>query len=249
MFDFKNKKALVTGGLRGIGRAVVLMLAEGGADIAVIDIGGEELEKNLRDELSKFDVQLIVKRADVSNSREVKTAIEEIIQEFNGQLDILINNAGITRDNLLLRMSEDEWDKVIAVNLKGVFNCTQACLKTMIRQKNGVIVNVASIVGLKGNAGQTNYSASKAGVIGFTKSLAKEVGSRGIRVNAVAPGFIETEMTRSLPNEIREKVLPLIPLGRFGQAEEVASVIVWLASDFSSYLTGEVISIDGGLML
>lgn len=249
MFNFKNKKALVTGGLRGIGRAVVLMLAEGGADIAIIDIGGEDLEKSLKEELKKLNSRLIVKRADVSDSQQVKTAVEEILQEFSGQLDILINNAGITRDNLLLRMSEDEWDKVIAVNLKGVFNCSQACLKTMIKQRSGVIVNVASIVGLKGNAGQTNYSASKAGVVGFTKSLAKEVGSRGIRVNAVAPGFIETEMTRALPPEVKEKVLPLIPLGRFGQAEEVASVIVWLASDFSSYLTGEVISIDGGLML
>lgn len=249
MFDFKNKKALVTGGLRGIGRAVALMLAEGGADVAVIDIGGEDLENSLRDELSKFNSRLIVKRADVSDSQQVRTAVEEILQELSGQLDILINNAGITRDSLLLRMSEEDWDKVIAVNLKGVFNCAQACLKTMVKQRSGVIVNVASIVGLKGNAGQTNYSASKAGVVGFTKSLAKEVGSRGVRVNAVAPGFIETEMTRSLPEEVKEKVLPLIPLGRFGQADEVASVIIWLASDYSSYLTGEVISIDGGLML
>ncbi len=249
MFNFKDKKALVTGGLRGIGRAITLMLAEGKADIAIIDIGGEDLEESLREELSKFKSRLLVKRADVSNNQQVKTAVDEILQEFNGQLDILVNNAGITRDNLLLRMSEDEWDKVIAVNLKGVFNCTQACLRTMVKQKSGVIVNVASIVGIKGNAGQTNYSASKAGVVGFTKSLAKEVGSRGIRVNAVAPGFIETDMTRSLPDEVRSKVLPLIPLGRFGQVEEVASVVVWLASDFSSYLTGEVISIDGGLML
>lgn len=249
MFDFKNKKALVTGGLRGIGRAIVTMLAEGGADLAIIDIGGEELEESLRNEVSGFNARLAVKRADVSNYEQVKQTVREVIEDFSGQLDILINNAGITRDNLLLRMSEEEWDRVIAVNLKGVFNCTQACLKTMLKQRSGAIVNVASIVGLKGNAGQTNYAASKAGVVAFTKSLAKEVGGRGIRVNAVAPGFIETDMTRALPTEVREKVLPLIPLGRFGRAEEVASVVVWLASDFSSYLTGEVISIDGGLML
>ncbi len=249
MFDFKDKKALVTGGLRGIGRAIVLLLAQGGADVAIIDIGGEDLEESLRKELESFNTHLVVRRADVSNYEEVKKAVEEILSEFSGKLDILVNNAGITRDNLLLRMSEEEWDKVIAVNLKGVFNCTQACLKTMLRQRSGAIVNVASIVGLKGNAGQTNYSASKAGVIGFTKSLAKEVGGRNIRVNAVAPGFIETDMTRALPPEVREKVLPLIPLGRFGQPEEVAQVVVWLASDLSSYLTGEVISIDGGLML
>lgn len=246
----EGKVALITGSSRGIGAATALKLAEKGADIIInYPFAAEEGNAaEIRDKIVKLGREVLLVEADISILAEAERMIEEALTKF-GKIDILVNNAGITRDNLLLRMKEEEWDAVINVNLKGVFNCTKAVLRSMLKQKTGKIINVASVVGVMGNAGQTNYSASKAGVIGFTKSLAKEVASRGITANAVAPGFIESQMTEVLPEDVKEKMLSAIPLNRFGKPEEVANVICFLASAEADYINGQVINIDGGMLM
>ncbi len=248
MNNLKGKVAVVTGGARGIGAAIARKLAKEGADIVINDIAAGEAGDQLVAELKAAGVGAIFIAADISKSAEAKRLVEEAIAQM-GKIDILVNNAGITRDNLIMRMSEEEWDAVIAVNLKGTFNCLQAVARPMLKQRSGAIVNLASVVGVAGNPGQANYSASKAGVIGLTKTAAKELASRGIRVNAVAPGFIETDMTRSLPEEYTGKLKELIPLGVFGSPENVADVVAFLAGDDAAYVTGEVVKIDGGLFI
>ncbi len=248
MNNLKGKVAVVTGGARGIGAAIARKLAKEGADIVINDIAAGEAGDQLVAELKAVGVRAIFIAADISKSAEAKRLVEEAIAQM-GKIDILVNNAGITRDNLIMRMSEEEWDAVIAVNLKGTFNCLQAVARPMLKQRSGAIVNLASVVGVAGNPGQANYSASKAGVIGLTKTAAKELASRGIRVNAVAPGFIETDMTRSLPEEYTGKLKELIPLGVFGSPENVADVVAFLAGNDAAYVTGEVVKIDGGLFI
>lgn len=248
MVDLSGKAALVTGGSRGIGQAICLKLASCGADIAVNDICGEDDAKEVLDAIKQLGRKSLFLHADVSKAAEVKEMIAKAIAEM-GKLDVLVNNAGITRDNLILRMSEEEWDSVLAINLKGTFNCIQAAARPMMLARQGVMINIASVVGIHGNAGQANYSASKAGVIGLTKTVARELASRGIRVNAIAPGFIETAMTQKLSPEIREAIVKQVPLGRFGMSDDVAGLVAFLASDASSYLTGQVIEIDGGLFM
>ena len=246
----EGKVALRTGSSRGIGAATALKMAEEGADIIINYPFAAEKENaaEVRDKIIKMGRQALIVEADISVLAEAERMIEEALEKF-GKIDILVNNAGITRDNLLLRMKEEDWDAVINVNLKGVFNCTKAVLRSMMKQRAGKIINVASVVGIMGNAGQTNYSASKAGVIGFTKSLAKEVASRGITANAIAPGFIESQMTEVLPEDVKEKMLAAIPLNRFGKPEEVANVVCFLASAEADYINGQVINIDGGMVM
>jgi 3-oxoacyl-[acyl-carrier protein] reductase len=243
----ENKVALVTGGTRGIGAAICFKLAESGADI-VFNGTREEIAGKTINEVKKLGREVLFVKADVTKREDVVKLVDSAIKKF-GKIDILVNNAGITRDALLLRMSEEEWDRVIAVNLKGVFNCSQVVVKYMVKARSGVIINVSSVVGLVGNAGQSNYAASKAGLIGFTKSLAKELASRGIRVNAVAPGFINTEMTAKLSEKIREVIRKKIPLGFFGDPIDVAAAVKFLASDEARYITGQVLVIDGGLFM
>jgi 3-oxoacyl-[acyl-carrier protein] reductase len=242
-----GKVALITGGARGIGREIALLFAKHGANIAICDVNPEQSELTAK-EIRDLGRECIAFKADVTSLTDVQTMTDKILDKL-GKLDILINNAGITKDNLLLRMSEDDWDKVIAVNLKGCFVCTKVVSKVMLKQRFGKIVNVASIIGIMGNMGQANYAASKGGVIAFTKSVAKELAPRGIRVNAVAPGFIKTDMTAKLPEEIQKKMLSVIPLGRFGEAKDVAELSLFLSSESSSYLTGQVIQIDGGMLM
>lgn len=242
----KDKVAVVTGGGRGIGKAIALKLARHGAELVVNDMAAPEDVAGTLAEIEAAGVRAHYVRADVSKPDEAKRLIEEAVA-VTGRIDILVNNAGITRDNLIIRMTEEQWDQVISVNLKGTFNCLQAVSRHMIRQRAGAIVNLSSVVGVNGNAGQANYSASKAGVIGLTKSAARELAGKGVRVNAVAPGFIDTEMTQALPEEYREKLKSMIPLGFFGSPDNVADVVVFLAGDESAYVTGEVVKIDGGL--
>jgi 3-oxoacyl-[acyl-carrier protein] reductase len=248
MNNLKGKVAVVTGGGRGIGAAIARKLAGEGADIVVNDIAAGEAGDQLIADLRAGGNKAVFIAADISKAADAKRLIEESITGM-GRIDILVNNAGITRDNLIMRMSEEEWDSVIAVNLKGTFNCIQAVTRPMLKQRSGAIVNLASVVGLAGNPGQANYSASKAGVIGLTKTAAKELASRGIRVNAVAPGFIETDMTKKLPEEYSAKLKEAIPLGIFGKPENVADVVAFLAGDDAAYVTGEIIKIDGGLFI
>ncbi|MFN3966229.1 MAG: 3-oxoacyl-[acyl-carrier-protein] reductase [Endomicrobiia bacterium] len=243
-----EKVAIVTGGAQGIGKAIAAALAQEGANIVISDID-ENIAKATADEISKIaGVQTIAVKTDVSNFSDVENLVKITLDKFQ-KIDILINNAGITKDNLILRMTEQEWDDVLAVNLKGVFNCTKAVSKVMIKQRQGRIVNIASVVGLMGNAGQVNYSASKGGVIAFTKSCARELAGRNILVNAVAPGFIKTRMTDALSEEQKKKLTELIPLNRLGEPEDVAKVVVFLCSDDSSYITGQVISVNGGMYM
>lgn len=245
----KGKVALITGSVRGIGKAISLCFAKAGADVVInYTSDTSELEaKKLVEEISQIGVKVIAIKADISKSGEAKNLIAEAIKTF-GKLDILVNNAGITKDMLLLRMSEQEFDKVIEVNLKGTFNCTKEASRAMMKA-GGSIINMTSVVGLSGNAGQSNYAASKAGVIGFTKSVAKEFAGKKLRVNAIAPGFIETDMTHVLADRVKEDVMRNIPMKRFGMSDEVAKVALFLASDLSSYVTGEVIRVDGGMAM
>lgn len=243
----EGKVALVTGGTRGIGKAIVLKLASEGASIAFTGQRDSDQMRATESEISALGVKC---KAYISNAADFKLTqdlVSEIHKEF-GKIDILVNNAGITRDGLLMRMSEEQWDDVINVNLKSTFNFTKAVVPIMARQRQGSIVNISSIVGLNGNPGQANYSASKAGIIGLTKSVAKEMGARNIRVNAVAPGFIATEMTDALPQEVKDEYAKRISLRRLGQGEDIANVVLFLASDLAAYVTGEVITADGGMM-
>ncbi|AIY86645.1 MULTISPECIES: 3-oxoacyl-[acyl-carrier-protein] reductase [unclassified Thermotoga] len=243
----EGKVCLITGAGSGIGKATTLLFAQEGATVIAGDISKENLDSLVKEAEGlpgKVDPYVL----NVTDRDQIKEVVEKVVQKY-GRIDVLVNNAGITKDALLVRMKEEDWDAVINVNLKGVFNVTQMVVPYMIKQRNGSIVNVSSVVGIYGNPGQTNYAASKAGVIGMTKTWAKELAGRNIRVNAVAPGFIETPMTEKLPEKAREAALSRIPLGRFGKPEEVAQVILFLASDESSYVTGQVIGIDGGLVI
>lgn len=243
----ENKVALITGAARGIGKAIALTLAGEGADIAVSDVNLEGAESTAK-EIESLGRQTLISKADVSKIKEVNEMVDKILDKF-GRIDILINNAGITADSLLIRMKEADWDKVIEINLKGAFSCLKAVAKPMMKARSGKIVNMASVIGLIGNVGQANYAASKAGIIGLTKSLARELAPRGINVNAVAPGFIKTPMTERLSAEIKEEMCKRIPLNRFGAPEDVAKVVLFLVSDSSAYVTGQVINIDGGMVM
>ncbi|MFH2138973.1 MAG: 3-oxoacyl-[acyl-carrier-protein] reductase [Candidatus Omnitrophota bacterium] len=243
----KDKVAVITGGASGIGKEIALMLAKEGANCVICDVNEDAL-KSSAEEIEALGVKSLPIVLDVSNLEQCDVMVNKVIDKFQ-KIDILINNAGITRDGLLLRMSEKDWDAVIAVNLKGTFNCTKAAVKRMIKQRYGRIVNIASIIGLMGNAGQSNYAASKAGIIGFTKSVAREVASRNVTVNAIAPGFIDTKMTQVLPDEVKEAMLKQIPMARFGNTDDVSKLVLFLASDDSSYITGQVVSINGGMLM
>ena len=242
-----GKVALVTGAGRGIGKAIALAFARQGADVAVSDIDGPAAE-SAAGEIRALGRRAIAAVGNVADPEESKRMIDQAVAEL-GRLDILVNNAGIRRDKLLLGMADADWDAVLAVNLKGVFNCTRAALRPMGKQRFGRIINIASIVGITGNKGQANYAASKAGVIALTKSVAKEMASRNITANAIAPGFIETDMTETLPDEYKAALLAQIPMGRMGRADEVANVAVFLASDLANYVTGHVIQVDGGMAM
>ncbi len=244
----KGKMAVVTGGYRGIGKAIALKLASMGANVVINDIGAPETATDTVSELKAFGVEAEAVSANVTVEEEVNGMIAKVIEKY-GKIDILINNAGITRDGLLMKMKETDWQSVLDVNLKGVFLCTKAVVRPMMQQKGGSIVNITSVVGITGNAGQANYSASKAGVIGFTKSIAKEIGSKGVRVNAVAPGFINTKMTEALPEEVKKAYMANIPLKRYGEPEEIAEVVAFLCEDRSRYMTGQVLKVDGGMAL
>ena len=242
----ENRTALITGAARGIGRSIALEFAKQGANIAFTDLNYDDNCKSLEKELSEIGIKGKAYASDASSFNDAEKLISEVLNDF-GNVDILVNNAGIERDRLLMRMTEEDWDLVLKVNLKSVFNLTKAIQRSMLKQRSGSIINMASVVGVNGNAGQSNYSASKAGILGFTKSIAKELGSRNIRCNAIAPGFIETEMTAKLPEDIKTDWIKTIPLRRAGKPEDVAKIAVFLASDLSDYVTGQVISICGGL--
>ncbi len=243
----QNKVALVTGASRGIGRAIALRFAQEGANVAFTYLSSVEKGQALEAELQALGINAKGYRSDASDFKQAEELITQVLADF-GRVDVLINNAGITKDGLLMRMSEEQWDTVIQVNLKSVFNLTKAAIKPMMKAKAGSIINLTSVVGLRGNAGQANYAASKAGIIGFTKSVALELGSRNIRSNAIAPGFIETEMTGELNAAATEEWTKSIPLKRGGQPEEVADACIFLASDLSRYITGQVLQVDGGLL-
>ncbi|MCM8796186.1 MAG: 3-oxoacyl-[acyl-carrier-protein] reductase [Candidatus Omnitrophica bacterium] len=243
----KDKVAIVTGGGRGIGRAIALMFAREGADIAIWDVNLEDAKE------TAIQIEVLGRNAlalcvDVTNFENIQEGLNKVLDKFK-KVDILVNNAGITRDNLLLRMSEEEWDAVLNVNLKGAFNCIKAVSRQMIKQRQGKIINIASIIGLIGNPGQANYAASKAGIIALTKTVAKELASRNIYVNAVAPGFIQTEMTARLPEQLKEKMRQTISLNKFGSPEDVAGVCLFLAGEESNYITGQTIVVDGGMLM
>ncbi|MDD5561884.1 MAG: 3-oxoacyl-[acyl-carrier-protein] reductase [Candidatus Omnitrophica bacterium] len=243
----KDKVALVTGGARGIGQAIAMTFAREGADIVVADVNLEIAQKTSL-EIEGLGRKALALDMDVTNYEKVEEGINKILDKM-GKVDILVNNAGITKDNLLLRMSQADWDAVINVNLKGTFNCIKAVSRPMIKQRSGRIISIASIIGLMGNPGQANYAASKAGIIALTKTVAKELASRNINANAVAPGFIQTEMTAKLPEDIKKKMLEAIPLAKLGTPQDVANTCLFLASDESSYITGQVITIDGGMVM
>lgn len=243
-----TKSALVTGASRGIGRSIALQLAEVGYNVAVNYAGSKEKAEAVVEEIKAKGVDSFAIQANVADADEVKAMIKEVVSQF-GSLDVLVNNAGITRDNLLMRMKEQEWDDVIDTNLKGVFNCIQKATPQMLRQRSGAIINLSSVVGAVGNPGQANYVATKAGVIGLTKSAARELASRGITVNAVAPGFIVSDMTDALSDELKEQMLTQIPLARFGQDTDIANTVAFLASDKAKYITGQTIHVNGGMYM
>ena len=242
-----GKVALVTGGAQGIGKAVALLLARNGADIVVSDINFEKAEETAK-EVQALGRKALATKVDVATFGDVEKMVEAILTQF-GKVDILVNNAGIARDKLILRMTEEDWDAVLNINLKGTFNCTKAVVRHMSKQKSGKIVNIASVVGEMGNAGQGNYAASKAGVIGFTKTIAREFAQRGINVNAIAPGYIETPMTDALPDKVKEELKRLIPLDRLGKPEDVAEAVLFLVSESANYITGQVLNVNGGIYM
>ena len=244
----EGKVALVTGASRGIGRAVAIQLAQSGADVAVNYSGSEAAAQETVDAIFALGRKAIKIKANVANAEEVAAMVEETHKTF-GHIDVLVNNAGITRDGLLIRMKDSDWDDVLNINLKGVYLVTKAVAKLMVKQRAGRIINMTSVSGVTGNVGQANYAAAKAGVIGFTKTCAKELAARGITVNAIAPGFIETAMTDVLPEKIKEGIAATVPLGRMGQPEEIAGVVTFLASDFARYITGQVLNVDGGMVM
>ena len=244
----ENKVAVITGGTTGIGKEIALELTKNGYNIAINYRNETDTMNDLKQEIESNNVKCIFVRADVSNFEETENMVKEIINEF-GKIDVLVNNAGITQDGLIMRMKKESFDQVVNINLGGTFNVTRNVVPYMVKQRSGRIINVSSVVGIAGNAGQSNYAASKAGIIGLTKSLAKELSSRGILVNAIAPGFIETKMTDKLGENVKQSILEQIPLGRMGEPKEVAKVVKFLASDDSSYITGQVIHIDGGMLI
>ena len=246
--NFTGKTAVVTGGSRGLGRAVCLELAAGGANVVLCYAGNEAAANETVAACETLGARAVAVRCDVADSAQVKALMDEALKDF-GRIDILVNNAGITRDGLLMMMKETDFDAVINTNLKGAFLCMKAVARQMIKQRYGRIVNLSSVVGLRGNAGQVNYAASKAGVIGMTKSLAKELASRGVTVNAVAPGFMETDMTAAMPEAARTATLAAIPMGRMGAAEDVAKAVAFLASEEAGYITGQVVAVDGGMAM
>ncbi len=245
--ELSGKVALVTGGAQGIGRAIALLLAKHGADLVISDVNLEKAQETAN-EIQGMGRKSLAIQSNVANLKEVERMIETIVGQF-GRIDILVNNAGITRDRLILRMTEEDWDAVLDVNLKGTFNCTKAAVRHMSKQKSGKIVNIASVSGEMGNPGQANYSASKAGVIGFTKTIAREFAARGINVNAIAPGYIQTPMTDAIPEKAKEALKQMIPMERLGQPEDVAQAVLFLVSENSSYITGQVINVNGGIYM
>ncbi len=245
---FKGKNVVVTGGSRGIGRAIAIEFGKKGANVVINYVSSDAEAEKVAEEIKSLGGNAILVKGDVSSFEEGKKLIDETVKVF-GTIDILINNAGITKDGLIMRMKEEHFDKVIDINLKGVFNTCKSAVAHMLKQRSGKIINISSVVGVVGNAGQANYAASKAGVIGLTKSIAKEVGTRGITVNAVAPGFIKSDMTDVLSEKVKDGMLGLIPLNRFGNVEDVAKTVVFLASEGGDYITGQVINVDGGMVM
>lgn len=245
--ELTGKVALVTGAAQGIGKAIALLLARNGADLVVSDINLDKAEETTK-EIQALGRKALAVKVDVANLEDVERMVQTVMQQFH-QIDILVNNAGIARDKLILRMTEEDWDAVLDVNLKGTFNCTKAVIRHMLKQKSGRIVNIASVVGEMGNAGQANYSASKAGVIGFTKTIAREFAQRGINVNAIAPGYIETPMTDALPEKVKEELKRMIPMERLGRPEEIAEAVLFLVSASSNYITGQVLNVNGGIYM
>ncbi|MFR1710071.1 MAG: 3-oxoacyl-[acyl-carrier-protein] reductase [Clostridium sp.] len=245
---FKGKNVVVTGGSRGIGRAIALEFGKNGANVVINYANSDAEAKKVAEEIKSLGGNAILIKGNISSFNEGKKLIDETVKAF-GTIDILINNAGITKDGLIMRMKEEQFDEVLDINLKGVFNTCKSAVFHMIKQRNGKIINISSIVGVIGNAGQANYAASKAGVIGLTKSIAKEVGSRGITVNAIAPGFIKSDMTDVLSKKVKDGMLSLIPLGRFGAVEDIAKTVTFLASESAEYITGQVINVDGGMVM
>ena len=246
--EFAGKVALVTGASRGIGRAIALKLAADGAKVAINFAGNLAKAEEVKNTIEANGGEALLVQGDISDFEKVSDIVKNVVDTW-GKIDILVNNAGITRDNLLLKMSETDFDEVIATNLKGVFNCTKAVTRLMMKQHSGRIVNMSSVVGLMGNAGQANYSAAKAGIIGFTKSAAKEFAPRGITVNAVAPGFIATDMTDAIPEKIKTGLIEKIPMGKIGDPEDVANAVLFLVSEKAAYITGQIISVDGGMAM
>lgn len=247
MSPLKDKIAVVTGASRGIGKAIALRLVHDGANVVVTATSLENIQE-VANEIEKLERKTLPLAVNVSEYNEVENLIKTTLENF-GKIDILVNNAGITRDNLLVRMKQEEWEKTITVNLTGTFNCIRAATKTFMKQRQGKIINITSVVGIIGNAGQVNYCASKAGIIGLTRSVAKELAPRNIQINAVAPGFIDTDMTHNLDEEVRKKMIDAIPLGRVGKPEDVAAVVSFLASENADYITGQVINVDGGMVM
>jgi 3-oxoacyl-[acyl-carrier protein] reductase len=248
MTRLEGKTAIVTGGSRGIGEAIALRLAREGANVAVCASRSVDAAEAVAEKIRALGQQAIAQQTDVSQSESVDTLIKTTLDAW-GKIDILVNNAGITRDNLLMRMKEDEWDAVLDVNLKGAYHCIKAVTRSMMKARSGRIINVSSVVGLMGNAGQINYAASKSGLIGLTKSVAKELASRNITANAVAPGFIPTDMTAKLKDDMQEQLIAQIPLGKLGSSEDIAAAVAFLASDDAAYITGQVIVVDGGMVM